>query len=62
MLESAHAIGEDPRVEGLNITVTNIDTETLGMDVTGTVYASRGPLGYRLPGSATEHSVAIRLL
>jgi hypothetical protein len=62
VLESAHAIGEDPRVEGLNITVTNIDTETLGMDVTGTVYASRGPLGYRLPGSATEHSVAIRLL
>jgi len=34
ILEIAQAIEEVPHVEGLNITVTDIDTETLGMDVT----------------------------
>jgi hypothetical protein len=34
VLEIAEAIAKVPHVEGLNITVTDIDTETLGMDVT----------------------------
>lgn len=34
VLEISEAIEKLPQVEGLNITVTSIDTETLGMDVT----------------------------
>lgn len=34
LLEIGQAIEGVPQVEGFNITVTSIDTETLGMDVT----------------------------
>lgn len=55
LLEIGEAIEGVPHVEGFNITVTSIDTETLGMDVT-IVGAN---LDYRAISDAIEKTGAV---
>ncbi len=55
VLEISAAIEKLPQVEGLNITVTSIDTETLGMDVT----IEGANLDYDLIAAAIEQTGAV---